>query len=210
MERFDFKKELKPLSKLQPVLSELQPAQYLMVDGAGDPNTENGAYQHALSLLYALSFTIKMSKLKMPPPGYFDYVVGPLEGLWWMQGGKAPDFAMDKSKFLWTSMIRQPSFVTPAVFRWAQDEVKKKKPEFCPEQARLVRLEEGLCVQCMHKGPYDSEPETLEKIHKFLQENKLANDISELRRHHEIYLGDPRKSKPENLKTVLRIPVRRV
>ncbi|MEG0504605.1 MAG: GyrI-like domain-containing protein, partial [Raoultibacter sp.] len=147
----------------------------------------------------------------------FEYKVPPLEGLWWNKG---PAFnglsAKDKSTFLWISMIRQPDFVTPAVFAWACDEVARKKPRVDLKEARFEIYEEGLCVQIMHKGPYDDEPVTIEKLETFVGENGYSNDFSNSldaypigRRHHEVYLGDPRRTKPENLRTVIRHPIRK-
>jgi hypothetical protein len=148
-------------------------------------------------------------------PGYFEYAVPPLEGLWWLADDKDMDFFSRKERYRWTSMIRQPEFVTEDVLAWAKDEVCRKKPGVQAEKARLAAFLEGLCVQAMHKGPYDKEPETLKRMDAFMLENGLISDIGApldngmRRRHHEIYLGDPRKSKPENRKTVLRHPVKR-
>lgn len=181
---------------------------FIMVNGTGDPNVPAGSYQNAVGLLYALSYTIKMSRMgKNIPKGYFDYVVPPLEGLWWMADGfTGVDYAR-KTDFCWTSMIRQPEFVTPDVFEWACNEARRKKG-VDPSTARLERFEEGLCVQCLHLGPYDEEPATVAKLERFLEQNGLINDIGDHRRHHEIYLSDPRKVDPAKRRTVLRIPVR--
>lgn len=167
-------------------------------------------------MLYALTFTVKMSKMgSRTLPGYFEYVVPPLEGLWWLEDDKDMDFFSRKERYRWTSMIRQPEFVTEEVLAWAKDEARRKKPELDVEKARLVPFAEGLCVQAMHLGPYDKEPETLAKMEAYIHHSGLENDIGAplengmIRRHHEIYLGDPRKTKPENLKTVLRHPVKR-
>lgn len=213
MEKIDYKKKYKDLylPKKEPVAISIPKMIFIMVDGKGNPNEENGEYQKALEILYGLSFTIKMSKMKhQEPKGYFDYVVPPLEGLWCVENKQNADFfQIDKSKFQWTSMIRQPEFVTKEVFDWALEQFKNKKPEIDTTKVRYEVWEEGLCVQCMHLGPYDEEPKTIEKIGQFIQNNGYENDIGEKRRHHEIYLGDPRKTKPENLKTVIRIPVKR-
>lgn len=209
--KLDFKKEYKDLyaPAKKPTLIRVPEMTFLMVNGRGNPNDESGEYQHAAGLLYALSYTIKMSpKNGNSPQGYFDYVVPPLEGLWWLGDGSEPDFRQ-KEKFCWTSMIRQPEFVTEEVFQWAVSQVRQKKPELDSSLARLERLNEGLCVQCMHMGPYDNEPETVERMKAFAENEGLLIDVSDVRRHHEIYLGDPRRVKAENLKTVLRIPVRK-
>lgn len=194
------------------MLIQVPNMKFIMIKGKGNPNSESGEYQEALSLLYALSFTIKMSKLgENQIEGYFEYVVPPLEGLWWNEGNKTVDY-QQKEKFEWISMIRQPEFVTQEVFDWACQEVKKKKG-LEVSKAKFVELEEGLCVQMLHKGSYDEEPKTIQAIEEYIQENQLKNDIGNklksgmVRRHHEIYLSDPRKSKVENLKTVIRIPV---
>lgn len=214
MEKLDYKKEYKDLylPKAKPMLIKVPKMKFIMIKGKGNPNNESGEYQEALSLLYALSFTIKMSKLgENPIEGYFEYVVPPLEGLWWNEGNDTVDYEQ-KEKFEWISMIRQPEFVTQEVFDWACKEVKNKKG-LDVSKAEFVELEEGLCVQMMHKGSYDEEPKTIAAIDEYIKNNQLRNDIGSklkngmTRRHHEIYLSDPRKSKVENLKTVIRIPV---
>jgi hypothetical protein len=133
--------------------------------------------------------------------------VPPLEGFWWLPGGGEfqPN---DKSKFNWLSVIRLPDFVTKKIFTWACDEASAKK-KIDTTKAKYITIKEGLCVQCMHTGPYDEEPETLKLMDEFIEKNNLVNDINEKRRHHEIYLGDPRKTDPAKLKTVLRIPARK-
>lgn len=232
MEKVDFKKQYKDLylPKKEPVLILIPPMSFIMVDGKGNPNEEGGEYSEAVGLLYALSFTIKMSTRNgFVPDGYYDYVVPPLEGLWWMDdwmnskerisSDKSSDNSfMDfnhKEKFFWTSMIRQPKFVTEDLFEWAKAQVKKKKPELDVSKARLNVFSEGLCVQMMHYGPYDTEPESTKLIDNFIEENGLITDIGTtledgfIRRHHEIYLGDPRKTAPERLRTVLRHPVKK-
>lgn len=212
--KLDYKKEFKDLymPKRKPRLIDVPQMNFIMVDGKGDPNAEGGEYQAAVELLYALSYTIKMSKMgKNKLEGYFEYVVPPLEGFWWYKDGKKENF--NKSKFYWTSMIRQPEFVTEEVFKWACSEVLKKKPQLDVSKARFQELKEGLCVQMMHIGAYDNEAETIKQIEVYIENNNLKNAISKVRRdgsikrHHEIYLSDPRKAKQENLKTVLRIPV---
>lgn len=212
--KLDYKKEFKDLymPKKKPTLIDVPAMNFIMIDGKGDPNEENGEYSKAVELLYALSYTIKMSKKGQNKiEGYFEYVVPPLEGLWWCDDGKIDFF--DKSKFHWTSMIRQPEFVTDEVFKWACCEVLKKKPQLDVSKARFQVLEEGVCVQMMHIGPFDNEPETVNEIETYIENNNLRNAISKvsengsIRRHHEIYLSDPRKTDKQKIKTVLRIPV---
>ncbi|MFT8314596.1 MAG: GyrI-like domain-containing protein [Clostridium sp.] len=212
--RLDYKKEFKDLymPKSKPTLIDVPTMNFIMVDGKGNPNEKEAEYESAVELLYALSYTIKMSKMgNYQPKGYFEYVVPPLEGLWWMKDCKI-DFS-NKDKFCWTSMIRQPEFVTNEVFQWACSEIIKKKPHLDISKARLETFNEGLCVQMMHIGPYDDEPKTVEQIETYIEGNNLIDAISTIqpdgtiRRHHEIYLSDPRKTSPEKLKTVLRHPV---
>lgn len=190
---------------------------FITVAGTGDPNDAAGEYQEALAVLYGLTFTIKMSKMSGDQPdGYFEYVVAPLEGLWWTDDKPFSGMSIeDKSAFSWVSMIRQPDFVTSDVFDWAVEQLARKKPELDASRARFTMYHEGLCAQILHKGPYDDEPATIAKLDRYLVSEGYAADISDSRdpyplgrRHHEIYLGDPRRSKPENLKTVIRHPVR--
>lgn len=207
MEKIDYKKEYKDLylPKTTPSIIDVPSMKFITVEGKGDPNEEKGEYKEAISLLYGISFTIKMSKMgKKQIDGYFEYVVPPLEGLWWQEDNKEIDYA-HKENFKWISMIRQPEFVTPEVFEWACNELKKKK-QLDTSKLKFIEIKEGLCVQVMHIGSYDSEPETLKNINEFIKQNKLKNDIG-IRKHHEIYLSDPRKAKEKNLKTVIRIPV---
>lgn len=214
--KVDYKKEYKDLymPKAEPCLIDVPEICFIMVDGKGNPNEEGGEYKQAVELLYGLAYTIKMSKLgPNRPSGYFEYVVPPLEGLWWLNDNKDMDFTA-KEKYCWTSMIRQPEFVTAELFEWACGELEAKKPGLNAEKARLQVFKEGLCVQMMHKGPFDTEPESNAKIESFIRDKALNNAISDvqengmIRRHHEIYLGDPRKIKPQKIKTVLRHPVK--
>ncbi len=208
MEKLDYKKEYKDLylPKMKPMLIDVPNMKFIIVQGKGNPNNQDGEYQEALQLLYTLSFTIKMSKMgSRKIEGYFEYVVPPLEGLWWNEENEKVDYN-HKEKFEWISMIRQPEFVTEEVFKWACQEVEKKKG-IDTSKAKLIELKEGLCVQIMHKGSYDEEPKTIAELEKYIENSQLKNDIGRIRKHHEIYLSDPRKSKVENLKTVIRIPV---
>ena len=207
---FDFKKEYKEfyLPKNKPSIIDTPAINFVAVRGKGDPNDENGEYKKAMNLLYGVSFTVKMSKKgDHRIDGYFDYVVPPLEGLWQQDGTTGIDYA-HKEKFEWVSMIRLPDFVTKTEFDWAVKEAsEKKKADF--SKAEFFTYKEGLCVQCMHIGPYDTEPETVAEMHRYAAEAGYSVDISEKRRHHEIYLSDPRKTAPEKLKTVIRLTVKK-
>jgi hypothetical protein len=204
---FDYKKEYKDLymPKSKPMVIDLPAMNFIMVDGKGDPNNNN-EFQQAIELLYGLSFTIKMSKKKdAQHEGYFEYVVPPLEGLWWVD---EVGFSLDKKdNWLWTLMIRQPEFVNQEFFNWASSELQIKKRQLLVEKARLETFEEGLCVQIMHIGPYAAEPESMEKIEDFIKKEGLQDRVGNGGKHHEIYLSDPRKGNPEKMKTVLRHPV---
>lgn len=203
---FDFKKEFKDLylPKEKPMLIDVPAMNFIMIDGTGDPNSEN--YREAIEILYALSYAIRMSvKSGSEPDGFFEYVVPPLEGLWWVSGG-AFSFH-DRENWLWTSMIRQPEFVTKAVFQWAIEECRHKKPGLEADKARLESFQEGLSVQIMHIGPYADEPRSVELMKTFMEEKGLVDQTGSNRKHHEIYLSDPRKTDPEKLKTVIRHPV---
>ena len=216
MDKLDYKKAFPELylPPRQPAVIDVPALPFIMVEGCGDPNEPDGAYQQALQLLYGLSFTISMSgKGGYAPEGYFPYVVPPLEGLWWMREGGMPDF-VHKERFCWISMIRQPEFVTQEVFSWAQEQVLHKK-RLDASHARLEIYTEGLCVQCMHIGPYDEEPRTLARMEEFMHREGFVCDIETplpggMRRlHHELYLSDPRKTIPEKNRVLLRHPVRR-
>lgn len=208
---FDFKKEYREfyLPKNKPELLTIPPMNFLAVRGMGDPNQEGGAYKEAIGLLYGIAFTIKMSKLGTKSlEGYFDFVVPPLEGLWWQTGTAGIDFA-HKETFQWISLIRLPDFVGQEAFRWAVTEAtEKKKLDF--SKVEYLHYEEGLCVQCMHRGPYDQEPATIEAMDAYARERGYETDFFQGRYHHEIYLSDVRRCKPENLKTAIRHPVRAV
>ena len=206
---FDFKKEYKEyyMPKNKPDIVKVSTMNYIAIRGSGDPNIEGGDYKAAIGLLYAIAFTIKMSKKGSHRiEGYFDYVVPPLEGFWWQDGINGIDYA-HKENFHWISVIRLPDFVTENDFRWAVEKAtKKKKQDF--SKVEFMTIEEGLCVQCMHIGPYDDEPATVSTMHEFLQQQGYELDITDKRLHHEIYLSDARKVAPEKLKTVIRHPVK--
>lgn len=207
---FDYKKEYREfyLPPRTPGIVTVPAMHFLAVRGRGDPNEENGTYKQALGLLYAVAYTIKMSKLgKYKPEGYFDYVVPPLEGLWWQEGIHGVDYARKKD-FHWISLLRLPEFVTKEVFAWAiRETTEKKQQDFSPVE--FFFWEEGLCVQCMHIGPYDDEPATVAAMEEYATAQGYEADFWEGRFHHEIYLSDVRRCKPERLKTVIRQPIKR-
>ena len=205
---FDFKKEYKEfyIPPVTPTLVDVPPANYIAVRGMGNPNDEGSEYKDSIGLLYGIAFTIKMSKKGgRQIEGYFDYVVPPLEGLWWSENGEV-NYA-HKEAFHFISMIRLPEFVTRADFDWAVAEAtRKKKTDF--SKVEFFHYEEGRCVQCMHIGPFDSEPITIGKMKAFAEQQGLSIAIDDVRRHHEIYLSDPRKTAADKLKTVIRYPVK--
>ncbi|RDU69830.1 transcriptional regulator [Helicobacter aurati] len=206
MQKFDFKKVFKDLyaPKQTPARIFVPKMSFISIYGKGNPNDRE--YQEALKILYALSYAIKMDKGKNIQ-GYFDYVVPPLESLWWNEG----DIKI-KDNFIWQAMIAQPDFVTKDIFEWACNEVLRKKNLDC-ERASFIAFEEGLCVQMLHVGSYDNEPKSIEQIEDFIIQASLHNDIGTkkdglIRAHHEIYLSNPNNTIPEKLKTIIRIPVR--
>ena len=206
---FDFKKEYKEfyLPPAKPVVVTVPKANYIAVRGKGDPNEESGAYKQAIGILYAVAYTLKMSyKTDHRIEGFYDYVVPPLEGFWWQEGVDGIDYS-DKSTFCWISVIRLPDFITKADFDWAVRTATKKKKIDC-SFAEFLTVDEGLCVQIMHIGPYDDEPASVALMDRFLEENGYENDLSATRLHHEIYLSDARKVAPENWKTVIRHPIK--
>ena len=206
---FDFKKEYKEfyMPKSVPEIVTVPKANYIAVRGMGDPNQEGGAYQSAVSILYAVAYTLKMSyKTDYRIEGFFEYVVPPLEGFWWQEGVDGIDYG-DKSTFHWISVIRLPEFVKKKDFDWAVEEAARKKKLDC-SLAEFLTIEEGLCVQIMHIGPFDHEPSTVALMDQYIAENGYANDMNETRLHHEIYLSDARKAAPEKWKTIIRHPIR--
>lgn len=207
---FDFKKEYKEfyMPKSKPEIVTVPKANYIAVRGKGDPNDEGGAYQQAVGILYAVAYTLKMSyKTDYRIEGFFEYVVPPLEGFWWQDGVDGIDYS-DKSTFNWISVIRLPDFVAQKDFDWATGEAEKKKHLDC-SKAEFLTIDEGLCVQIMHIGPFDDEPATVSMMNAYLLENGYENDFSGSRLHHEIYLSDARKVAPEKWKTVIRHPIKR-
>ena len=207
---FDFKKEYKEfyLPGNKPGIVTVPSMNFIAVRGRGDPNREDGEYRQAMGLLYGIAFTIKMSKKgDHRIEGYFDYVVPPLEGFWWQEGVQGIDYA-HKEDFRWISVIRLPDFVTKEDFAWAAAEAeRKKKTDF--SKAEFLTYDEGLCVQCMHIGPYDDEPATVALMDAFTERQGYVLDISDRRFHHEIDLSDARKTAPEKMKTVIRHPIRK-
>ena len=207
---FDYKKEYKEfyLPKNRPALIDVPEMNFIAVRGQGDPNLPDGEYKQALELLYGIAYTIKMSKMTDHRiRGYFDYVVPPLEGLWYQEGIHGVDYSR-KDLFRWISMIRLPDFVTKEDFVWAKQEAeRKKKTDY--SKAEFMTYREGLSVQCMHIDSYDDEPATVKMMDAFTEEQGYITDIGEERLHHEIYLNDARKTAPEKLKTVIRHPVRK-
>jgi len=208
---FDFKKEYKEfyMPKGKPEIVTVPKMNYIAVRGKGNPNEEDGEYKKSIELLYGIAYTIKMSKKgDHKIEGYFDYVVPPLEGFWWQDNLDGIDYG-HKENFQWISVIRLPDFVIKADFDWAVEEAtRKKKMDF--SKVEFLEIEEGLCVQCMHSGSYDDEPATVAAMDKFIADNGYENDISDTRRHHEIYLSDARKVAPDKLKTVIRHPIKKI
>ena len=212
---YDFKKEYKEfyMPGAKPTIVEVPSANYIAVRGKGDPNKEDGDYKKAIGLLYAVAFTLKMSyKTDKRIEGFYEYVVPPLEGFWWQEknGVILPGFDYkDKSSFNWISLIRLPDFVRQEDFDWTKEIVSAKKG---PDSSRseLLVIEEGDCVQIMHKGSYDAEPASIKLMDDFAESNGWKLDFSATRLHHEIYLSDPRKTSAENLKTVIRHPVKKI
>ena len=207
---FDFKKEYKELYKPKdkPSIINVEKANFIAVRGVGDPNAENSEYKQSISLLYPIAYAIKMSKKgDYKIDGYFDFVVPPLEGFWWQEGIKGVDYA-NKDSFNFISLIRMPDFVTKEVFEWAIEETtRKKKEDF--SKVEFFTYDEGLCVQCMHIGPYNDEPITVEAMHEYMIEQGYELDITDERFHHEVYISDVRKTSPEKFKTVLRHPIKK-
>lgn len=208
---FDFKKEYKEfyMPKKKPEIVTIPTMNYIAVRGEGNPNEKDGAYQQAISILYAVAYTIKMSyKGSHKIEGFFEYVVPPLEGFWWQEGIDGFDYGR-KDTFHWISVIRLPDFVTKEDFDWAVEEAARKKKLDC-SLAEFLTIDEGLCVQIMHIGPFDEETATVEVMNAYLKENGYETDITDKRLHHEIYLSDARRVAPEKWKTVIRHPIRKV
>lgn len=208
---FDYKKEYKEfyIPQNKPSIVEVPPMNYIAVRGKGNPNAEDSEYKQSIGLLYGIAFTIRMSKRgNHQIDGYFDYVVPPLEGLWWQNNVKGIDYSR-KEDFNFISIIRLPDFVAKEDFDWAIEEAgKKKKEDF--SKVEFFTYDEGLCVQCMHIGSYDDESATVEMMHDFMIAEGYDLDITDKRFHHEIYLSDARRVAPERLKTVIRHSVKKI
>ena len=207
---FDFKKEYKEfyMPNNKPEIVTVPKANYIAVRGKGNPNEIDGAYQRAISILYAVAYTLKMSyKTEHKIEGFFEYVVPPLEGFWWQDNVDGIDYA-DKAAFNWISVIRLPEFVTQKDFEWAVETASEKKKLDC-SSAEFLTIDEGVCVQIMHIGAFDDEPQTVALMDEYIAQNGYENDITESRLHHEIYLSDARKVAPEKWKTVIRHPIKR-
>ena len=207
---FYFKKEFKEfyMPKQKPEIVTVPAMNFVAVRGKGNPNEEGGAYQKAMSILYSVAFTLKMSyKTDYKIEGYFEYVVPPLEGFWWQDGVEGIDYE-HKEEFNWISAIRLPDFITEKDFRWAVETASAKKKIDC-SAAEFLTVDEGLCVQIMHVGPFDDEPESVALMDAFLELNGYENDLNDKRLHHEIYMSDARRVAPEKLKTVIRHPIKK-
>lgn len=207
---FDFKKEYRELymPKNKPEIVTVPKANYIAVRGKGNPNIKGGAYQQAIGVLYAVAYTLKMSyKTDYKIEGFFEYVVPPLEGFWWQKDAEGADYG-NKDAFHWISVIRLPDFITQENFDWAVRTATKKKGIDC-SSAEFLTIEEGLCVQIMHYGSFDDEPQTVALMDKYLKENGYINDFTDNRLHHEIYLSDARRIPPEKWKTVVRHPIKK-
>ena len=206
---FDFKKEYKEfyMPKNKPEIVTVPKANYIAVRGKGNPNEIDGAYQQAISILYAVAYTLKMSyKTEHKIEGFFEYVVPPLEGFWWQDNVDGIDYA-DKAAFNWISVIRLPEFITKKDFEWAVETASEKKKLDC-SSAEFLTVDEGLCVQIMHIGAFDDEPQTVALMDEYIAQNGYENDITESRLHHEIYLSDARKVALEKWKTIIRHPIK--
>ena len=207
---FDFKKEYKEfyMPKNSPEIVTVPKANYIAVRGKGNPNEEGGAYQQAVGVLYAVAYTLKMSyKTDHKIEGFFEYVVPPLEGFGWQDNVGGADYT-NKSTFNWISVIRLPDFITKEDFEWAVAAAAKKKKIDC-SSAEFLTVDEGLCVQIMHYGPFDDEPATVALMDEYIKVNGYVNDITDKRLHHEIYMSDARKVAPKKWKTVIRHPIRK-
>ena len=196
------------MPKQKPEIVTVPAMNFVAVRGKGNPNEEGGAYQKAMSILYSVAFTLKMSyKTDYKIEGYFEYVVPPLEGFWWQDGVEGIDYE-HKEEFNWISAIRLPDFITEKDFRWAVETASAKKKIDC-SAAEFLTVDEGLCVQIMHVGPFDDEPESVALMDAFLELNGYENDLNDKRLHHEIYMSDARRVAPEKLKTVIRHPIKK-
>lgn len=203
MQKVDYKKEDKHLyvPKSQPVIVDVPKMTFVSLHGTGDPNESE--FSEATAALYSFSYAVKMSyKGSTVPENYYEYTVYPLEGVWDLVDLSKP--STDKSNYSYDIMIRQPDFLTKDWFDYFLESTQKKKPNPHLSQIEFISLEEGLCCQMMHMGPYDTEPESFKQMEAFCLENGYER-ISKT--HREIYLSDPRKTQPQKMKTVLRFNV---
>lgn len=208
---FDFKKTFKEeyQQKKHPFIIRVPKIHYLAINGKGNPNEQEGEYAKAVTLLYTIAYTLKMSyKSEHKIKGFFEYVVPPLEGFWWQEGVKGVDY-LHKETFNWTALLRVPDFINEEELKWAKEVAFKKKGLDCTN-VYLHEYDEGLCVQMLHIGPYDEEPKTVANMHEFIVKEGYQLDISDLRQHHEMYLSDPRKTEPDKLKTIIRHPIKKL
>ena len=184
--------------------------QFVMVDGHGVPEGTGGGqteFQTAMQVLFGVVYTIKFwDKKHQPPEGYAKFTLPPLEGLWWTKNGDNYFDVKKPEDWLWTVMIRLPEFVTPEFFKQVVDELIVQKQSDIYKNARLETFDEGTCVQIMHIGPYDQELPNIKKMHDFAS----ALGYKAIGKHHELYFGDPRRTAPERLRTILRNPVQKV
>ncbi len=177
---FDFKKEYKEfyLPKNQPQIIQVPKMNYIAIRGRGDPNLEEGTYQQAIGVLYAVAYTLKMSyKTEHTMEGFFEYVVPPLEGFWWQDDAQEIDYSK-KENFHWISVIRLPDFVAPQDVAWAVETASKKKKLDC-SSVEFLTVEEGLCVQMMHLGSFEEEPASVARMDAYLLEHGYENDMSD-------------------------------
>ena len=203
MTKIDLKKTLKDLyNPSAKAVSEVlvPPMNYIVVDGAGDPNNMD-EFQPRAEVLYALSYTLKFASKKLLGQ---DYGVMPIEGLWWVDGLKPVDPTVgDRSNWKWTLMIMQPEQITSDLYESAVEDVRRKKKLALLADCRFEHYEEGRAAQIMHIGPYSTEKPTIDRVHAYIAEQGGVP----ISKHHEIYVGDPRKSAPDKLKTIIRQPL---
>ena len=207
---FDYKKEYKEfyLPPKKPVIVTIPKMNYIAIRGKGDPNEEDGEYKRAMSLLYPIAYTLKMSpRSGKETEGYFEYVVPPLEGLWWQESIDGFNLKR-KNLFNWISLIRLPEFFNESDVDWAKEEVKRKR-DLDTSSLEFFTYKEGLCVQMMHIGSFDDEGESVKLMDEFIKKEGFENDFSPLRLHHEIYLSDFRRTAESKLKTVIRHPIKK-
>lgn len=212
MKTYDFKKQQATFytTNTTPHYIEIPKMNYIMIQGVGDPNDENGEYKKAIGVLFALSYAIKMSyKTEYQIPGYFPYVVPPFEGLWTFQDENTTFVKENKGNMSWIAMIHQPDFVNEEVFQWACKQVQQKK-KLDTSKAYLQEFEEGLCIQMLHIGHYDDEVQSFQKMEDKIKEDGYVEDFQfHVYHHHEIYVKDNREPDPMKWKTILRQKVKK-